>query len=313
MTPHRRLGHLLIQALPGALALLALLILPACSTGTQEPPPQENQVAAMKAETKDRLLREAQNSLAADDFETARDKFSQILLADPKNAQARLGMGEVFLGMHQPDDALIAFDSVAGEKSLQAQMFQGKGIASLMLQKPNEAAQSLIEAVKLDPSLWRAWNALGELYDSRRDWPQARQSYEAALKANPRSEMVQNNLGVSLLMQAKYQEAMPHFSEALRIRPDFQKAKMNLRLGLAWEGKYAEAKAGTPSEDLPIVLNNIGYIAILRGDYDAAESYLNQAITASPSFFAEAQRNLDYLESVRAGNADLGKPGTLAK
>jgi Tfp pilus assembly protein PilF len=295
------------------LALLAALALSACAETPTEPMAEAKQLSAMKAETKDKLLKDGQSALDAGDFDSARDNYTQILTIDSQNAQARFGLGEVFLGLHQPDDALDAFKSVAAEKGLEAQARQGMGICYLMLQKPNDAAKNLIDAVKMDPSLWRAWNALGELYDSRRDWPQARQSYEAALKSNPRSEVVQNNLGVSLLMQGKYQEAAPHFIDALKTKPNFEKAKMNLRLVLAWQGKYAEARAGVPLEERPIVLNNIGYIAILRGDYDTAESYLNQAINASPSYFAPAQQNLNYLESIRAGNADLGTPGKLAK
>lgn len=62
-----------------------------------------------------------------------------------------------------------------------------------------------------------------------------------------------------------------------------------------------------------MVLNNIGYVAILRGDYDVADAYLNQAIAASPSYFTQAQRNLQYLESIRAGNSDLAQPGKLVQ
>lgn len=298
----------------GAVILSAAVALSACADIMKEAPaPEAKEIPAMKAEAKEKLLKTGQNALDAEDFEAARGAFTQVLASDGANDQAKFGLGEVSLGVGRPDDALEAFGSVGAGGALDAKVLQGKGIALLMLHKPNDAAKSLIDAVKMDPSLWRAWNALGELYNSRHDWPQAHQCYEAALKANPRSEVVQNNLGISLLMQGKYQEAAPHFLEALKTRPNFEKAKMNLRLVLAWQGKYAEARAGTAPEELPVVLNNIGYIAILRGDYAVAEAYLNQAISASPSYFAQAQQNLDYLESVRAGNANLAHPGNLAQ
>ena len=38
-------------------------------------------------------------------------------------------------------------------------------------------------ATALDPTLWRAWNALGAAYDVRNDWPNAEAAYGKALVA----------------------------------------------------------------------------------------------------------------------------------
>ncbi len=116
-------------------------------------------------------------------------------------------------------------------------------------------------------------------------------------------------MGASYMMQKNYAEAARTFSKALEADPGFEKAETNLRMALAWQGKYAEAAAGTRRRELPSVLNNVGYIAILRGDYDRAEALLNQAMEASPSFNDRAWENLRYLETIRAVKKSQAEAG----
>jgi Flp pilus assembly protein TadD len=47
------------------------------------------------------------------------------------------------------------------------------------------------------------------------------------------------------------------------------------------------------------ILNNIGFIAVMRGDYDNAEAYLLRAMEADPRYNETAARNLTYLRQVR--------------
>ncbi|MEE8515974.1 MAG: tetratricopeptide repeat protein, partial [Alphaproteobacteria bacterium] len=161
------------------------------------------------------------------------------------------------------------------------------------------AHQALTKAVDEDASLWRAWNALGLYYDSQSLWKDAGESYKQALAAKPKLALIHNNLGYSLLMQRKFADATSAFRKALRLRPALTAAKANLRLSLAWEGKYQEATAGVKQGELPTVLNDVGYIAILRGDYDQAEALLSRAMVESPTFNETASKNLDYVKNIK--------------
>src|SRR3546814_16264025 len=49
--------------------------------------------------------------------------------------------------------------------------------------------------------------------------------------------------------------------------------------------------------------NNIGFVALLRGDLPAAESYLLRSMEADAHFNKIANRNLEYLLSLKAINA----------
>lgn len=282
-----------------SVALLAALLtaVAACQApGGEKPrlPSEPTSGAALSV-----LLEEADKAVAQGRYEDATIVLGRVLKNDPNNARARLILGEIYLATGRTPFASATFQDVASVQEVRAKALQGWGIALMKERKLEAAHKVLRDAVQEDPTLWRAWNALGLYYDSQRRWGEARESYEKALAAEPDEAIVHNNLGYSLLMQRKYSEAASEFTAALKIRPGLRVAQTSLRLTLAWQGRYEEAAQGAGHEELPAVLNDIGYIAILRGDHVAAEAYLVRAMEASPSFNETASRNLQYVKSIK--------------
>ncbi len=79
------------------------------------------------------------------------------------------------------------------------------------------------------------------------------------------------------------------------------------------KGDYLTALAGVSRENMADVLNNVGYAAMLRGDYDVAEAYLTRAVEARASFHSQAADNLRMLKDLRqARKAVAGKPAHTA-
>ena len=254
------------------------------------------------------LLEEADKAVAQGRYEDATILLGRVLKKDPNNARARLILAESYLATGRTPFAAATFKNLASSDDVRAKALQGWGIALLKERKLEAAHKVLRDAVREDPTLWRAWNALGLYYDSQRRWDEARESYDQALEAESDSAVVHNNLGFSLLMQQKYSEAATEFTAALKLRPGLRVARTNLRLTLAWQGKYKEAARGAGLEELPTVLNDIGYIAMLRGDHVAAEAYLVRAMEASPSFNETASRNLRYVKSIKNKKDQNGSP-----
>ena len=241
--------------------------------------------------------------------------YRLVLEREPANPKARLGVGEIYLSLREAKKAREAFDALTGEPAVRARALQGNGLTLAMDGQADAAEAPLRAAVAEDPALWRAWNALGHIHDRRKEWSEARACYEKALEGAPRSASVHNNLGFSLILAGQPEQAEMHLVKAIEIERDNKLARSNLRLALAWQGRYQEALAGAQSEELAAALNNVGYVAMLRGDYVAAEAYLTRAMEASPSHYEAAMRNLNHL-TARAGRiADApAKPAvTLAK
>ena len=247
----------------------------------------------------ERLLKAADAAIAQRRIEDAAVILGRILKTEPNNSQAKLRVAEMYLLSNKLLLAAAAFKYLSTASDVRAKALQGLGIAMMKQGDLDTAHQALTKAVDEDASLWRAWNALGVYYDTRSLWKDADESYKQALAAKPKLALIHNNLGRSLLMQRKYADATSAFRKALRIRPDLTAARANLRLSLAWEGKYQEATTGVKQGELPTVLNDVGYIAILRGDYDQAEALLSRAMVESPSFNETASKNLDYVKIIK--------------
>lgn len=120
----------------------------------------------------------------------------------------------------------------------------------------------------------------------------------------PNSSIVHNNLGMSYMLQRRFSEAVTEFRTAVKLEPGLEPLRANLRIALASQGNYVEALAGVPKRGLPDALNDVGYVAMMRGDYDNASAYFLRAMEISPTYHAMAARNLESLESLKAASRD---------
>ncbi len=236
----------------------------------------------------------AENRL--DDAERMSDR---MLLMDPKNLEARLLRGEVLLAKGRPNRAMAVFSGLQDLPEVSARARQGLGISMLLADTPRPAFGHLKAAVEADPTLWRAWNALGSYYDTQEAWTEAIEAYDLALAEHPNDAMILNNRGFSYFMQGRLDEAVADIERALRLDPELKPAQFNLRLAHAWSGRYVRALTGVTDKDLPRVLNNIGYVAMMRGDLENAEAYLMRAMEVDPTFNETAWQNLARLRHMR--------------
>ncbi len=295
--------------LPAAL-VAALLVLGGCASNelmdaSIEPP----KPAAMPAELIETVLAEAEMQLAAGKCKMAYPRFTNVLRAEPGNPRAMLGAAECQLAAGELGESLAGFESLMGVPWMRARALQGRGVILSILGRIRMGQDLLMQAVADDPGLWRAWNAIGRNYDMEGEWDKALVNYDRALAVNAGAPSVYNNRGVTQLMQGRYVAAATSFRQALMLDPDSAVAQMNLRLAIAWQGRYQEALSGLKADRLPEALNNVGFIAMRRGDYDLAETYFRRALAKSPSFYEKAAENLDYLEEVKRSASSAGAQG----
>lgn len=256
----------------------------------------EAEPVAQSAVPLQRLIEAGNSVLEKELYKEALQFFAQALQQDPASAEAKLGVAEAYLGSGSTSAAFEAFSMLADQGTSRASVLQGKGISLLQMGKRDEALPILVTAVREDPSLWRAWNALGRGHDLKRQWDEASRAYEAALKTRPGAHIVLNNWGMSLLAQSRFVDAEAKFSAALAARPDSDVTRNNLRFAFALQGKYRDAFTDATRQDMAVVLNNVGYAALLRGDRDRAKTYFVRAMEQSPHFFSVAHENLRKAE-----------------
>lgn len=281
-----------------ALALCAALLLSGClgADGSDKPEIADKPEAAKVSPETIELV---ETALAEERLKDAERLLDRILLTESTNLEARLLRGELVLARGHPNQAMTVFSGLQDLPEVSARAQQGLGISMLLTGAPEPAVEHLRAAVEADPTLWRAWNALGSYHDSQREWAEAIEAYDLALAEHSNDAMILNNRGFSYFMQGQLKEAISDIERALRLQPDLKPAQFNLRLVHAWDGRYVRAMAGVSEEDLPRVLNNIGYVAMMRGDLKNAEAYLMRAMEADPTFNETAWENLARLRHMR--------------
>jgi Flp pilus assembly protein TadD len=285
-----------------ALFLAAGIVLAGCST-LQSPSAQDKAAGATSAGVSAAMMALPEASLEAGRYDDALRQYQAIVGADPANKQAKLGIAEVQLATNNAQTAMELFTDLTQDPELHARALQGQGLALLRMDQRDSALGKLKDAVAADAKLWRAWNALGALYDADGNWTEADHAYHEALALKPSSAIVQNNFGFSHLMRKDLTAAIESFQRALRLEPGLEAAQMNLRIALAMQGRYGEALAGLHGKQAPATLNNVGVAAMSRGDLKSAETYLVQALDASPSQYDMASKNLQRLKILQGQDA----------
>ena len=96
-----------------------------------------------------------------------------------------------------------------------------------------KAIEQLEKSIEIDPTYWRAYNAMGVSYDRLTNYSRAIESYEKALKLNPESYAVLNNMGYSYMMQGNAVLATTLLKKASDMKPDSIRIKNNLGLASA--------------------------------------------------------------------------------
>lgn len=103
------------------------------------------------------------------------------------------------------------------------------------------AAAKYEAIIKLAPKLGPAYNNLGMLYFTQRDFPKAAAVLEKGLAVNPGMSSAQALLGISLYEMADYAGARPHLEAAVRANPQDDNAELILVNCLTKTGDFESA------------------------------------------------------------------------
>ena len=126
--------------------------------------------------------------------------------------------------------------------------------ARLAKDNPAGALEALEQAVKIDPELLVAWQALGDLYQQRKDFAKAMAAYRHILQRNPKDAISLNNLAYILAVrEGKPKEALAFADRALLLEPRS-----------------------------PVIADTVGWVRYLVGDHAGALKLLEPAAKMLP-------------------------------
>ena len=183
--------------------------------------------------------------------------------ADPLSPSANGKLGMVLQAYEQYDSSLICYRRA---RLLEPQSFRWAyylGVVEAALGKNAEAAQTLRQAVRLDPDYASARIKLAESLLASGQVSRSREFYQTVLRQDPRLAMAHYGLGRLFTTGGDTAAAIEHFRQACELAPNFGSAHYALALAYRKSGQtaladqhlalYQKNKLGGPAEEDPLL------------------------------------------------------------
>jgi tetratricopeptide (TPR) repeat protein len=197
--------------------------------------------------------------LLTGELPAARQALAEVLVHRPDMLEAHEALGLVLFQEKQYQQAIDEFQAVLSQEPRRAKTRYLLGITFLEAGQPARAIPELKEAATLDPRQVTTLTALGQAYLQQKDYQQAITWLQKAQVLAPQNQKINYHLGMALAALKRYPEALEAFLRA---------------------GDEAQA------------YNNIGVHYYMNGRYEEAAKCFQRAIELRPSFYSEAQVNL---------------------
>jgi Flp pilus assembly protein TadD len=271
-----------------ALVFCLLSLMAGCATAPKQAKLDEARIEALTAHRQ-----QAQRAMDYGDAGEVLTHYFQVLKYSPKDREALIGVGRTLMLVKQPARAEEYFDRLLQQSPDDAEALEGKGMAQMQMGKYTGAETYLKMSIVQDGYRWQALNSLGVIMDLQDRKKEAEAYYRRALAILPDNPRLSNNLGYSLMMAGRYVEAEKVLRGALQIEPDSAHLKNNLAICIVRQKRYQDAIDVLLDRRAPEkAYNNIGYLAMLQGDYDTAIGLFEKALEVSPRYYARAAQNL---------------------
>lgn len=161
-------------------------------------------------------------------FPEASKHFTQILRANPGNAEAHSGLGEASLGMKHYKEAIQHFSKAIEIEPAKSLYHYNLGKAFQKLECHADAVNRYKQAVKLEPSNGPAHFYMGFAYCKLEKYQEAAREFQEVIKIEPSSAEAYSNLGFALSAMGSNQDAVKAYKEAIRINPNLPEVYNNL-------------------------------------------------------------------------------------
>jgi len=239
------------------------------------------------------------------------------------------GLGDLMLTAGDPEEAVTYFRNSLAEEPQRADYRRGLAISLTRAGKLTEAArvyEELVElgqaspgdrlsyalvAVRLDrwedatrleadlPESFRPPRRhllAAMIADHQGDWEAADTAYARAVGASANPAAIYNNWGVSHQARGDLPGAAENFERALSYDSTLFSAKNNLAITRGLQGTYELPVIPMTETERARLLNNLGIIAMRRGETAVAKGLFAAAVDAHPQYYQGAADRLAALE-----------------
>ncbi|MEM9138674.1 MAG: tetratricopeptide repeat protein [Pseudomonadota bacterium] len=248
-----------------------------------------------------------------------------------KNVIDEAGLTDLLLTAGDPEESVTYFQGALAQEPERADYRRGLAISLARAKRYPESARIYQEMItlgqaepidKLDYALVAArldkWSEVkavvaelpgglnsgkrhmieGMLADQEQNWPAADAAYARAETISTNPAGVLNNWGVSLMSRGDLPAASRSFERALTYDSRLFSAKNNLAISRGLQGNFQLPVIPMTEKEKAIILNNLGVIALKRGNQKIAKGLFAAAVDAHPQHYEAAATRLAALEAV---------------
>ncbi len=252
--------------------------------------------------SKDEALMKAKLAYREGELDKAQLYLVRALKFDISDVDLLAQIGNLHIQQGNSQLAARAFQLALQQQPEHPSSLEGMGLLYFNAGNDAKAKEHLEGAVAGAPSSWRSYNALGVIADRQKDFDLAQSHYNAALEIQPMADVVLINRGYSKYLKKDYEGAARDFYSVTE-RSNNKKAWRNLALVYATQGWYEDAlETFLIVEDERDAYNETGAIAMDNGDIEEAYHFLSEAVRLSPTYFAQAEKNLAELRKQNSRN-----------
>lgn len=218
-------------------------IVPAHGQPTVRWGPVAQPVVSLPSKNPLNLFEQAQTLHKEGRLQQAKERYEQLLKAEPQHTQALhyLGLLHVQLGQRDQGIALIR-----QSLSLDPDQFAAWANLAPVLKEAGrmeEAEACFNAALALKKDAPELWNNLGNMQLLQNKWPEAITSYQQALALNPRMATAANQLAVACILSGQFSAALQAADQALAVDPEMADAHDTRGSALRRLGRLDEALA----------------------------------------------------------------------
>ncbi|MFZ4541394.1 MAG: tetratricopeptide repeat protein [Rickettsiales bacterium] len=257
----------------------------------------------------------AKDAAMAGDYARATQFYQQLINSKKGTPEQilryKLGMADATRRAGNTERALAMYEELHGQNPTNLDVSEGRGLSLMAAGKTTDAGRAFSDVIEKDPKRWRSLNALGILFVTKNMIPEAMAYYTEALNQSPDNAAILNNVGLSYATDRNFPRAIEALQQASRVsKTPSQRKQIDLNLAMV----YGVSGDFDTSRDLaskylegPALDNNMGLYAHLAKDDALAKSYLNMALSQSPTYYERAWENLDAINDSGRGDSTDAK------
>jgi tetratricopeptide (TPR) repeat protein len=228
----------------------------------------------------------AQSNFLRDPDATVSQTDARALPANPRIAAATMGDSASPEALLRLNQALLELQRLRTESLLP---LLHQAVAAMRADKPKEAAELAIEALKMDERCGVAWHILAVCREKSDDFTSALKCYETALELTPDEPEIANDLGRLAYRMGFMEEAEALFQTYLQKVPASSDGANNLANAQRDQFRFSEATetlraAIKVHPESALLWNTLGTVLAEQGDMEKAVIFFEESMRLDPKF-----------------------------